>query len=91
MYLTRTKAKGNYYIYLRAYHSCEEIYQGKKYVYSFGRAEKAIESMRKWIKDFRSFPVELIELGCTRGDLEGWIKTLETGVTKTGKKINAVI
>jgi hypothetical protein len=91
MFLTRTKAKGNYYIYLRAYHSSEEVYQGKRYVYSFGRVEKAIESMRRWKNDFRSFPVELTELGCTRKDLEGWIKTLETGVTKTGKKINAVI
>ncbi|WP_430483517.1 hypothetical protein [Rossellomorea marisflavi] len=90
-FLTRAKAKGNVYMYLRAYHSSSEGFQGKRYIYSFGRAEKAYSDMKRWFKDYRAFPLELIELGCTKEDLKGWIRTIETGETKTGRKIANIL
>lgn len=88
MYLTRTTAKGNTYVYLRAYYNDEWCYQGKKYVYSFGRADKALEKMKEWKERPNYFPSELKELGLDIEDVKAWIKTIETGVTKEGKKFH---
>lgn len=41
--------------------------------------------------NFNEFPKELIDLGCNKFDLEDWIRTLETGITKTGKRFKAII
>jgi hypothetical protein len=87
MFLTQSKAKGKKYIYL----CCYAPMDSKKIVYRFGRLEVAIEKMRKWKTDFETFPEELKELECTKKDLIQWISTIETGVTKTGKKFKAVI
>lgn len=91
VFLENKKAKGNRYIYLCCYQSYELNDSGRKFVYGFGRLELAIEKMYSWRDDFKSFPVELIDLGCGRNDLNDWIHTIETGITKTGKQFKAVI
>jgi hypothetical protein len=91
VFLENKKAKGNRYIYLCCYQSHEVSHSGRKFVYGFGRLEVAIKNMYSWKKNFQSFPIELLELGCDRSDLEEWINTIETGRTKTGKVFKAVI
>lgn len=88
MFLKSVKSKGNVYIYLCAYSSLD---QDKKILFSFGRIDKAIRSMRQWKNNFRELPEELSKMGCCREDLLDWIRTLETGVTKTGKKFKSII
>lgn len=89
MFISQKRAKGNLYIYLFEY-SNTGTYNTQS-LYGFGRKEIALNNMRKWRKDFSLFPKELIEFGCTRKDLNEWIKTLETGVTKTGKIVKHII
>lgn len=91
MFISHVNSKGNQYIYLYTYCNQEEISSGKQSIYGFGRKEQAIKKMRSWRNDFSQFPKELIEFGCTREDLIDWIRTMETGVTKTGKKFKAII
>lgn len=87
-FLSRNKANGFTYINLRK--SERVIKNGKSQViktniFRFGRVEKAIENMYTWRDDFDKFPKELKDLGYDFDDLQDWILTLETNVTKTGK------
>ncbi|MCL9969574.1 hypothetical protein MX569_03090 [Anoxybacillus kestanbolensis] len=41
--------------------------------------------MKRWKRRFTEFPNELLNLGCGMEDLEEWIRTIETGITKTGR------
>jgi hypothetical protein len=94
LFLSTVKAKGNYYIYLCGYSRERKGNHYSKNVetlFRFGRKELAIRKMYSWRRDFNSFPVELQNVGCEREDLEDWIKTLETGVTKTGKQFKAIV
>jgi hypothetical protein len=88
MFLKNVKSKGKVYIYLCAYNNLD---QDKKILFSFGRIDKAKKDLHNWKNDFSQFPLVLSELGCTRGDLIEWIKTIETGITKTGKNFKAII
>jgi hypothetical protein len=94
LYLSTVKAKGNQYIYLCGYSRERKGSHYSKNVetlFRFGRKEVAILKMYSWKENFSSFPVELKNIGCGRLDLEDWIKTLETGVTKTGKQFKAIV
>lgn len=94
MYLKTMTAKGNKYIYLYCYSNeiREENPRNKeKRLYSFGRNDIALVRLKSWKKDFSSFPDDLKSLGCTKRDLIDWLRTLETGITKTGKRFKAVI
>lgn len=88
MFLKNVKSKGNVYIYLCAYNCLD---QDKKIIFSFGRIDKALMRMKKWKENFCDFPVDLSEMGCCREDLLDWVRTLETGITKTGKKFKSII
>jgi hypothetical protein len=88
MFLKPVKAKGNIYVYLCSYDSQE---QDKKFLYGFGRLDKALKEMYRWKDNFFCFPISLLELGCKREDLLDWIKTLETGITKTGRILKSII
>lgn len=88
MFISHIKSKGNLYVYLYEYTNTGN--SNKQSLYGFGRKEKALKNMRVWRKDFSLFPKELVEFGCTKKDLNEWIKTLETGVTKTGKRIKHI-
>lgn len=91
MFLRQVKSKGNRYLYLCCYDSNEYLSDNKKKLYSFGRTEKALIQMKKWSRDFSTFPIELKEIGCKKEDLEEWIRTLTTGITKTGRKIKKIV
>lgn len=90
MFISRVKSKGRYYLYLYGYLNKDGTPKIQT-LYSFGNKEIAIQNMRTWFKNFDLFPKELIEFGCNKKDLEVWIRTLETGVTKTGKKTKKII
>lgn len=89
MFISYVTSKGNQYIYLYEY--CNSESKTKQSLYGFGRKEVAIKNMRKWKREFSLFPQELRDFGCTMKDLNDWIRTMETGVTKTGKKFKAII
>lgn len=91
MFLSKVKSNGNHYLYLSRYDSKEHYVIKRKTIYKFGRLEFAIKNMYEWREDFKKFPLELLELGCVKSDLEGWIKTMETGVTKTGRIFEVAI
>lgn len=77
MYLERVKAKGRYYIYLKAYDSTITYGQKKVTLYNFGREEHAIKDIREWLKDKNKLPRKLKNVGCVRRDLESWLNSLE--------------
>lgn len=83
-FLSQIKSKGRRYIYLTEYVSGYNKGKGM-HIYSFGTRDKALSDMRKWQKDFNTFPQYLLEKGYDKVDLYEWIQTLETGVSKTGK------
>lgn len=87
-YLSQVKAGGKQYIYLTEYCGNQEF--GKKFekhVFGFGNHKVALKRMKNWLNRFETdFPNYLRNLGYTKMDLENWIKTIETGITKTGRK-----
>lgn len=85
-FLSQVKVKGRRYIYLTEYVGKKKY--GKyteRNVYGFGEKNKAFETMRQWQNDFSTFPEHLLKLGYGEKDLEDWIRTLETGISKTGR------
>lgn len=85
-YLRQVKAKGYYYIYLERYTNEGESIGKCQRVYGFGRKESLLLRLKEWKKDFpNKFPKELLRQGYNKNDLLDWIKTLETGITKTGR------
>lgn len=54
-------------------------------IYSFGSLQKALFKMRMWEKMPDLFPKDLKIMGYSKQDLSEWIKTLETGISKTGR------
>ncbi|OOE05029.1 hypothetical protein BO219_06490 [Anoxybacillus kestanbolensis] len=86
MYLSQVKSNGKQYIYLCSYVGTQEYSTRKeKRIYSFGETKKALIKMKRWKRKFNEFPNELLNLGCGMEDLEEWIRTIETGITKTGR------
>lgn len=59
----------------------------KKVVYSFGNTDRAIDKLYNWRDNPDKFPSELKNMGYDLYDLDDWILTIETGISKTGKKI----
>jgi hypothetical protein len=91
LFLSTIKSKGNYYIYLYSYAVRQDRFRTAKTVYRFGRKEMAIKKMHHWRNNFEEFPEDLLALGCNINDLEDWIRTLETGITKTGKQFKVIV
>jgi hypothetical protein len=89
LFLSTVKTKGNYYVYLRSYAVNQQYVKKVKTNFKFGRKEIAIKKLHHWKENFGDFPKELIDLGCNVFDLEDWIRTFETGITKTGKQFKA--
>lgn len=87
-YLSQVKSNGRQYIYLTQY-CVKDAFSTKneRHVFSFGNSNIALLKMKSWLGRFdKDFPEQLKNLGYTRRDLEYWIKTLETGFTKNGRK-----
>lgn len=59
----------------------------KKVVYSFGNTDRAIYKLYNWRDNPDKFPIELKKMGYDLCDLDDWILTIETGISKTGRKI----
>lgn len=84
---------GNYkYIQLRQSVSKKNEVRGSRtinkiIVYSFGNVKKAIEKLYDWRDNPKNFPQELKKRGYDLYDLDDWILTIETGISKTGRKI----
>lgn len=89
-YLSQVKAGGQQYIYLTEYCGNQDFTTKKEqHVFGFGNSRTALLKMKRWLRCFDTeFPRELTERGYTKEDLIIWIETLETGITKTGKKFN---
>lgn len=87
-YLSQVRSGGKQYIYLTEYCGNQEFTSKKeKNIYGFGNIQMAFLKMKIWEQNFeRDFPRELRELGYTQKDLKQWIKQIETGVTKSGRK-----
>lgn len=87
-YLSQVRAGGKQYIYLTEYCGIQPFSsKTEKHIFSFGCSQIALAKMKSWYRNFESkFPDELKERGYTIDDLEIWIQTLETGITKNGRK-----
>lgn len=72
MYLEKSKAKGNVYLYLKEYDRKIKYGAKKRTLYRFGRLEEAREDILRWKKDIRSLPDELKQIGCTQDDIRRW-------------------
>lgn len=58
----------------------------KEQLFYFGRYDRALKEMLHY-RDAGKLPEQLLNLGFTLDDLDQWILTLETRVTRTGKEI----
>ncbi|MCU5096705.1 hypothetical protein [Bacillus wiedmannii] len=57
-------------------------------LYRFGNFDVALEKMFRWRENpEKEFPEEILKLGYNLDDLDDWIMTLETGYSKTGRKL----
>jgi hypothetical protein len=87
-YLSQVRAGGKQYIYLTEYCG-NQLFSTKieRHVFSFGNSQTALLKMKRWFRKFETdFPEKLKESGYTKEDLKIWIETLETGITKNGRK-----
>jgi hypothetical protein len=87
-YLSQVRAGGKQYIYLTEYCGNQDFSsKTEKHIFSFGSSNFALYKMKRWLRNFENeFPDELKEAGYSKEDLQNWINTLETGVTKNGRK-----
>lgn len=74
MYLEKIQSKGNYYLYLKEYDGSILYGSKKRTLYAFGRLEEARKNFVEWKNDLNKFPEELKDYGCTRDDLDLWVK-----------------
>lgn len=84
-YLSRIHSKGRCYLYLKEYAVRKHYSSRSIIIYRFGRLEIALSDMKKWKRNFNLFPKELKKEGFCKKDLDQWIRTLETGIHKTGR------
>lgn len=75
MFISRKKAKGEFYHYVFMYDKTS--YSGIKTVYSLGKKEKALNQLNTWGESTNKIPVELINLGLKLESLDQWRKKLE--------------
>ena len=89
-YLSQVRAGGRQYIYLTEYCGNQPFSSKmERHVFSFGNSQIALLKMKRWFRRFDTdFPEELINSGYTKEDLKIWIETLETGMTKNGRKFH---
>ncbi|WP_051575095.1 hypothetical protein [Sporolactobacillus terrae] len=77
MYLEKRKANGQVYIYLMQYAVRENYVNNKRTVFRFGRADRAKKKIKHWSQHFHMIPMELLDQGITKSDLEKWMKYIE--------------
>ncbi|MFP3353491.1 hypothetical protein R0K04_19090, partial [Pseudoalteromonas sp. SIMBA_153] len=86
-----TKSDGNYYYYLAQYAGKQkDSSRRERFLFSFGRADKALQSLTLWLLDSGFFPVKLRKMGYTAEHLREWKKKIEEdrkNVTPTTKNV----
>lgn len=75
MFISRKKAKGEFYHYVFMYDKTS--YSGIKTVYSLGKKEKALNQLHSWEKSINAIPKELRDLGLSTESIDKWRKKLE--------------
>lgn len=75
MFVSRKKAKGQFYHYIFMYDKNSE--QGMKTVYSLGKKDKAIDQLSAWKYSTREIPIELINLGLKKERIDQWCEKIE--------------
>ena len=75
MFISRKKAKGEFYHYVFMYDKTS--YSGIKTVYRLGKKEEAINQLSAWGESANKIPVELLDLGLKLESLEQWRKKME--------------
>lgn len=74
LYLEKIRSNGIEYLYLRKYDPEVEYGTKKRFLFGFGRLEKAREKMNDWVMGNEEIPIELKKLGCTGADVQKWIQ-----------------
>lgn len=74
MFISRVKAKGQYYYYACIYDGSHE--RGKRSVYALGKKEKALHELSSW-RNQSTIPGNLIDLGLKIENLDKWREKIE--------------
>lgn len=74
LYLEKIRSKGVEYLYLRKYDPKVEYGTKRRFVFRFGKTEKARANMIDWVMGNEEMPIELKKLGCTSADVQKWIQ-----------------
>ena len=85
-YLKFVKSRDHLYVYLHGRLEGEKL---KKHLFPFGRLEVALENMYS-IREANVLPEELVSMNFSFDDLDQWILTLETRITRNGKNIDVL-
>lgn len=84
MWMTRTKARGNYYYYLAIYNSYFD--RKEENLYSLGRTGQAINTLQEWMNDKHKIPEYVKESGINDEKMNKWLSKLKrTSVMKWTK------
>jgi hypothetical protein len=86
-FLKFVKSKGNLYVYLvKAFR--EKNKTKNVIIHGFGKMPQALENLYEWRDEFEGlFPKKLIDAGYDWHDLQEWVLSLETGYSKSGRKL----
>jgi len=77
-YLAKVKSKGRTYWYLKEYAGKQPFKMNReRTIFNFGNEENALAKMHFWKVKSDYFPVELIDLGYGKDDLQSWINQIE--------------
>ncbi|PJN91479.1 hypothetical protein [Bacillus sp. mrc49] len=83
-YLSKKKANGSIYIYVRRSYRVGKRTSHKN-IYGFGPLPAALEKMYQIRENPNTFPETLSLEGFNLSDLHEWILTIETNITSTGR------
>lgn len=75
MFISRKKAKGEFYYYVFMYDKTND--NGIKTVYSLRKKERALSQLSSWRESPNKIPIELLDLGLKLEVLDQWRKKLE--------------
>lgn len=70
LFISRVKAKGNYYFYAYVYDNSNV--NGLRIVHSLGKRDTALSKLSTWKKQHSEIPKELIKLGLKTDNLDHW-------------------
>lgn len=74
MFISRVKAKGNFYFYVYIYDNSSPDLM--RTVYSLGKRDSALQQLKDW-NDSTKIPSELIELGLNKEKIPQWVAKIQ--------------